>query len=155
MNIGENIKRYRKTKNMSQQKLSELSNVPRVSISRYENGDRIPNIEIVNKLANALEVSVENLIYKPNFTHNNTNKFLDFNNDMSGYILPLNKIDVLEQDSFKSNVNPKDSLINLLSYTNSNDKLLQILTDNEIDNLLVKVYDLLEFELFKLSKNKE
>lgn len=61
MNLGENIKKYRKQKNMSQQELSELSGIPRASISRYENGERTPNVEIVNKIASALNLNINQL----------------------------------------------------------------------------------------------
>lgn len=68
MNIGENIKRYRKLKKMSQQTLSDLSGVPRVSISRYENGDRTPTIDIVSKIADSLGVNINTLVgNKPTF----------------------------------------------------------------------------------------
>lgn len=73
MSIGKNIKRIRKLKGMSQQKLSVLSGVPRVSISRYENGERIPTIDIVKKISRALSIKLEILVswtdilnYNPN-----------------------------------------------------------------------------------------
>ena len=62
MNIGENIKKVRKLKGMSQKELSDLSGVPRVSISRYENNERTPTIDIVKKLSDALYINLEILV---------------------------------------------------------------------------------------------
>ena len=56
MSIGENIKRIRKSRKLSQDALSKLSGVSRVNISRYENNERIPNLDIAEKLSKALEV---------------------------------------------------------------------------------------------------
>ena len=81
MNIGENIKKYRKLKKMSQQELSSLSGVPRVSISRYENGDRIPTIDIASKIADALNIDINTLSGKvANDTeeHSNKDKNIDY-----------------------------------------------------------------------------
>ena len=58
MNIGENLKRIRKAKGLTQDKLSELTNISITSIQRYESGKRQPTVESVNKIAAALEVSV-------------------------------------------------------------------------------------------------
>lgn len=58
MNIGENIKKVRELKNVSQDSLSKLSNMPRTSLGRYERGERTPNIEILNKIAQGLDVDL-------------------------------------------------------------------------------------------------
>lgn len=63
MNIGENIKKIRELKNISQDKLSKLSNMPRTSLGRYERGERIPNVDILNKIACSLDVDIDILIH--------------------------------------------------------------------------------------------
>jgi transcriptional regulator with XRE-family HTH domain len=62
MNIGENIKKAREYKKISQDKLAKLSNIPRTSLGRYERCERTPNVDILNKIANALGVIVQELI---------------------------------------------------------------------------------------------
>lgn len=59
MNIGENIKKYRKEKKITQKQLSELCGIPVISIGRYERGERNPNIDILTKMATALQVPID------------------------------------------------------------------------------------------------
>ena len=54
----------RKAKGLTQRKLAYLSGVPRVSIARYETGKVSPNIRVLEKLADALGVKVDDLIRK-------------------------------------------------------------------------------------------
>lgn len=62
--IGKNLKRIRKVKGLTQDKLSELTNISITSIQRYESGKRQPTIETINKFIEALGVSIEELLYK-------------------------------------------------------------------------------------------
>lgn len=155
MNIGENIKKYRKIKKLSQQDLSKLSGIPRISISRYENGDRVPNIDIIKKITTALDVSLEAFIYQANLPKYEYNNLIGFNESESTYIHPTITIDNFQQ--FKpnevSNINARDSLINLLLNTTNDSEVVNNLTTKELDALLSKVTDLIEFELYKLSKS--
>ena len=63
MAIGDKIKTLRKEKKWSQDELSRLVNVHCKHISRYENGKAAPGPDILKKLAEAFEVSVDYLIY--------------------------------------------------------------------------------------------
>ncbi|WDU84241.1 helix-turn-helix domain-containing protein [Caloramator sp. Dgby_cultured_2] len=60
----ERMKELRKEKNLSLDKLSEMLNTTKATLSRYENGLRVPNIEFVEKLANIFNVSVDYLLGK-------------------------------------------------------------------------------------------
>lgn len=62
MHIGVNIKKFRKEKGLSQTKLGELAELPRVSIGRYESGCRKPSIDIVKTIAEALDLTVQELV---------------------------------------------------------------------------------------------
>lgn len=62
MNIGANIKNYRKKQNLTQKELAIIVDVTDATINRYEQGQREPNIETLNKIADALNVSVSELI---------------------------------------------------------------------------------------------
>ena len=59
MNIGENIKKYRKEKKLTQAQLSELCGVPAISLGRYERGERNPNIDTLTKIATVLQVPID------------------------------------------------------------------------------------------------
>ncbi len=61
--IGKNIKRLRKTKSLSQDRLSKLADVSYNSIIKLETGGITnPTIETLRKIAKALDVSVDDLI---------------------------------------------------------------------------------------------
>ena len=62
-NIAKNIKKYRKERGLSQDKLSRLADVAHATIIKIESGGiQSPTIDTVKKIAKALEVSVEDLI---------------------------------------------------------------------------------------------
>ena len=61
MTIGEKIRVERKAAKMSQKDLSEKSGLAMNTISRYENGERLPNIEALMKIANALCIDIYEL----------------------------------------------------------------------------------------------
>ncbi len=61
--ISDNLKRIRNEKGMSQDELSKKIEIHSVQLSRYERGQSVPSIDIVSKIANALEVSIDELVY--------------------------------------------------------------------------------------------
>lgn len=60
--ISENIRKYRKAKNLSQDELAEMLNVSRQSISLWENGQTQPTLDNVVALARAFGVSTDALL---------------------------------------------------------------------------------------------
>lgn len=60
--IGRNLKRIRTEKKMSQGDISRKLGMDRGYISSVENGKRNPTIATIEKLANALGVSVDELL---------------------------------------------------------------------------------------------
>ena len=60
--IGKRIKKFRMERNLSQEKLAEMINTTNNHISRIEIGQRIPGIETLILIANALNVSVDDLL---------------------------------------------------------------------------------------------
>jgi len=61
MDIGSRIKEIRKNKKITQLRLSELTGINRASITQYENGTYEPSIEKLELIANALNVTVQDL----------------------------------------------------------------------------------------------
>lgn len=57
MNIGEQIRNYRKKAGISQKELGERLGVSQQHIAQYENGKRIPKRETIRKIASALNMS--------------------------------------------------------------------------------------------------
>jgi transcriptional regulator with XRE-family HTH domain len=66
MELGENMMLIRKKKSLSQSDLGKLVGTSGDVIGRYERGDIKPSIEVVQKLADALEVSIDYLVGKSN-----------------------------------------------------------------------------------------
>ena len=61
--IAKNIKKYRKEKGLSQDKLSRLADVSHATIIKIESGGiQSPTINTVQKIAKALGVDVNDLI---------------------------------------------------------------------------------------------
>lgn len=60
--FSEKLKELRKEKGVSQEALSELLNVSRQSISKYENGTAQPDFEKLALIANYFEVSFDYLL---------------------------------------------------------------------------------------------
>lgn len=65
--LGSRIKDLRKRDNMTQKNLGELVNVTKVSICCYENGTRLPSLEILEDLAEVFKVSVDYLLGRDTF----------------------------------------------------------------------------------------
>ena len=62
MNLGLNIKKYRLSKDMTQEELAEYTGVSSRAVSRWENGITFPDISILLILANIFEVTVDELL---------------------------------------------------------------------------------------------
>lgn len=61
--VGKNIRRCRIERGMTQDMLAEKLSVTRQAVSNWERGTTEPDIETLDKLAQTLYVSVEQLIY--------------------------------------------------------------------------------------------
>lgn len=61
-NIGEVIAMWRTQRNLSQNKLAKLAGISRMSIVRYENNERSPDLNTLSKIANALDLSLNAFI---------------------------------------------------------------------------------------------
>jgi transcriptional regulator with XRE-family HTH domain len=60
--VGENVRRIREARNWSQDDLSEASGLHRTYISGIERGARNPTVEVLSRLAVALEVDTSRLL---------------------------------------------------------------------------------------------
>lgn len=62
MNIGENIRKYRKLSGLTQKELGILSGTSERTIQQYESGKRQPRIEQIQKIAPYLKVTVADIL---------------------------------------------------------------------------------------------
>lgn len=61
--IGRNIRYLRKKNNLSQQQFADILNIPRATLSCWENGIRTPKIDKIIDIANYFKTDL-NIIYK-------------------------------------------------------------------------------------------
>lgn len=62
MTISENIRFFRKKMNFTQKQLSELSGIATITLQQYELGKRNPRIDNLQKIANALNIKLSDLV---------------------------------------------------------------------------------------------
>lgn len=67
MNIGNNIKRVRTNKKVSQKDFAIAIDMPISTLANYENNHREPNIETLTKIAEALGIPVSELLKDDTF----------------------------------------------------------------------------------------
>lgn len=71
MNICENIKIIRKLKGITQQELSKIINKSTITIKKYESGDILPPIDILEEISTKLNVDLDVLIHGKDILKNN------------------------------------------------------------------------------------
>lgn len=62
MSIGENIKNARKAAGVSQKELAERLGVYQKDISRWENGERTPSLEVFARICKELNASADEIL---------------------------------------------------------------------------------------------
>lgn len=60
--LGENVRRIRKERKLTQEQLAELTNIDPKSIIAIEAGKRNPTFKTIQKIAKALKVSPKDLL---------------------------------------------------------------------------------------------
>lgn len=73
MNFSENLRRLRKAKDIKQDALAEAMNVPRQTVSKWENGTAMPDFKKLNALAEYFGVTMDELLGFSNDKNNNDN----------------------------------------------------------------------------------
>lgn len=63
--VGKAIAKIRRDKGLSQEELAELAMISRISVARYETGKFEPGAQALNRIADALEVSTDELLGRP------------------------------------------------------------------------------------------
>ena len=62
MGFGEELKKARRDKNISQEELAEKLNVSRASVSKWERGEAYPEVETLIRIARNLHLSLDDLM---------------------------------------------------------------------------------------------
>ena len=64
-NLAANSRRLREARGLSQQALANLAEIPRPTLTSFESGRANPTLSVLNKVATALQVSIEELVGTP------------------------------------------------------------------------------------------
>ena len=62
-NFGANLKRFRAEKGFSQEAFASKIGVHVTNLSKYERNKSVPSLEIAEKMASVLEMSLDELVY--------------------------------------------------------------------------------------------
>lgn len=89
MNICSNIKKYRLLKKITQKRMSEILNINIRTYQKYESGDINPNMDTLNKIADALGIHITDLLSE------------DTNGDKSKVVIDLSNKENLDESYFK------------------------------------------------------
>lgn len=62
--VGPNIKRIRVSKGLKRNTLADMLHISLSTLSRYEEGSRIPNLDTLIDLADIFEADIKEIVYK-------------------------------------------------------------------------------------------
>ena len=65
--LGENIKKYRHRKKMTQSQLASVFDVSEQAVSRWENGNTYPDITLLPALADYFGITIDELMGMENY----------------------------------------------------------------------------------------
>lgn len=88
--VGERIRYFRKDRNMTQDKLAELTGIHPVSIRKYETNKMQPQIEQIERIASILDVNVSAIV-----GYNSKPSIVRTVGDLTGVLMMLYKAHVL------------------------------------------------------------
>ncbi len=99
MNIGEQIRKYRKEAGLSQKELGQKLGVSQQHIAQYESGKRIPKLETINKIAGALNMGIDNIIKQSQDILNDLSSHPENwvqENPFTGESIPVKQVELLK-----------------------------------------------------------
>ncbi len=77
ISFGDNFKKLRKEKNMTQDEIAKMFYLNKSSISRYEKNKQVPEIELLEKFADFFSVSVDYLLGRSPYRNSKGMKLTD------------------------------------------------------------------------------
>lgn len=141
-NIGQNIKKIRLNKNMTQKQLGDLCGMADSAIRRYENGGANPKIETLGKIAQALNVSIGDLDPSYSYMTHDKDEALTMISQLNQFIEKIPKMNASDE-SKKENISKAQELIeNFKSLVNMID--IAILADKEKKTMEAEKQTLIE-----------
>lgn len=129
MDIGSNIKKYRKAKNMTQVELARKINKSESMIRKYESNSVTPNIDVLESISAVLDVSLNEFFSKESYSQKANREYYNKLSD-DELIDLLSKTNLSKEKYINlSNVEKKKIIDNLL-----NINPLHLRLQNHLDN---------------------
>lgn len=144
MNIGDVIKSERKKKKITQKELAEKIGKSERMVQKYENGEVIPSIEIINNIESTLNTNILGFGEREDMLSYEVNKI-----ELTIKLLKLYGHEVNTYGYSSSEVNAPFCDIRL----SSNHKLT--LTEDNFTELMNNINFLIDYELNKLAINNK
>ena len=141
--VGSRIKKYRKSKGITQKEVARLAGIPYSTYSNYENNNREPNEDQLRKIASALGTSEADLLGL------SKEEFLKPLNDEVAYLNFLLSLGYEYVDTFYDNEEGYDRCIYI-----PKENIDIPLNGKEYEHLKKAIVNDTETELYKLRKKK-
>lgn len=141
--VGSRIKKYRKSKGITQKEVARLAGIPYSTYSNYENNNREPNEDQLRKIASALGTSEVELLGL------SKEEFLKPLSDEVAYLNFLLSLGYEYVDTFYENEEGYDRCIYI-----PKENVDIPLTEKEYEHLKKAIVNDTETELYKLRKKK-
>lgn len=109
MSFGNNLKKIRQENEMTQEELAKKINTSRSNIANYENDKNMPSIEILNKLSEIFNCSIDYLLGKSDIRNSAEQQYyFAYHKEMAG-LTPDEIVDALKfYKEMKNKINKKD-----------------------------------------------
>lgn len=154
MSISENIKKIRKDNNLTQKQFAELINKKERTIQKYESGDIVPPINVINELSEKFDIPVSEIIgddprsdINRNFVISEAEKYDNFNIGINNALDKLHKKP--SEIKIENRINKISESIDLfLSDRNLEEEFdykfseLDIFEQNEINSFIFHMIDI-------------
>ncbi|MDI6602007.1 MAG: helix-turn-helix transcriptional regulator [Thermoanaerobacteraceae bacterium] len=172
MALKENLKKIRKTKNISQQKLAELSGLSFSMVSKLESGEQSnPTLETIEKISFALGVEPSVLIGKGKYFDMKFNpdgqlvkeikewecfinylESIGYTVEIEPEVLEWHYEDVIENKKVIGRTQVADKETYTVKITK--DKATTIFSESEFEEFRNTIEKSVEFEIYKANQNK-
>lgn len=139
MNFGESIKRIRKEKGLTQKELGEKLGISQAAIGQFESNKANPKMETMQKIADALNVSLNDLV--PDSYERNIQEGFELSATDYSHIEAMANHKIFTDKERKKIFEKIEHYRKILVTMNDRDKLLEYSskTHTELENILFKM----------------
>jgi len=117
MSIGSNIKKFRNKKGLSQELLAELLHVSQATLSNIESDKSVPDVILLQQIANALDTNINDLLDSKAIIVNNNHQ-----TGGVGYAEVVNQLSEKIIELYEKQLQEKEQLIHELKAQLKNPK---------------------------------